>query len=196
MSSTKQQAVISAAITLFAQHGLAGTTMEAVAAKASVSKRTLYKYYENKEALFEIVVDMLVEQIRPLQGQEFDASKPLKEQLAVVGEMALKLTQDEDYLTLSRIVMVESLRSKEQADKLHEKFGTCEQGMYSWFIQAEEQGFLQGTTAQTAATLFYGGLKKVAYWDQVIKWGPPAQKQALDDLVELTCRIFTQPPLK
>ncbi|GAP76272.1 transcriptional regulator, TetR family [Pseudoalteromonas sp. SW0106-04] len=192
MSSNKQQAVITAAIALFAQHGLAGTTMEAVAGKAKVSKRTLYKYYSSKEHLFDGVVDLLIERIRPLQENHFCAQTPIKEQLQAQAHVGLQLTQDKDYLTLSRIVMIESLRSKKRAAKLQERFQSFEQGLHSWFYEAQQQGALGETPAEIAAAVFHGGMKKLAYWEQLIKWKPPVEKEKLDQLVELTCRMFTR----
>jgi len=53
-------AVVKAATKLFLRHGYAGTTMEAIAAEAGVSKRTVYNNYLEKDALFaEIVAGMI-----------------------------------------------------------------------------------------------------------------------------------------
>ncbi|MFY8275097.1 TetR/AcrR family transcriptional regulator [Pseudoalteromonas sp. SSDWG2] len=196
MSSSKQQAVMAAAIALFAQRGLAGTTMEAVATKAKVSKRTLYKYYGGKEQLFDGVVDLLVERIRPLQQRPYCPHTPVQEQLQAVAELFFSLTQDKDYLTLSRIIIIESLRSKKRAAKLEERLKSCEQGACTWFDQAHSEGVLNGISADVAMTVFLGSLKKVAYWDQLIKWQQPIEKEKLDEVVAATSRLFTQPPLK
>lgn len=48
--------LISAALELFIEKGYAGTRLEDVAARAGVSKGTLYLYFENKEDLFKAVV--------------------------------------------------------------------------------------------------------------------------------------------
>ncbi|HXS17487.1 MAG TPA: TetR/AcrR family transcriptional regulator [Polyangiaceae bacterium] len=45
-----------AALGLFVDQGFAATRLEDVAARAGVSKATIYRYFENKEALFEAVV--------------------------------------------------------------------------------------------------------------------------------------------
>lgn len=46
-----RQAIVDAATTAFQFHGYSGTTMEAVAALAGVSPRTLYRHYGSKSAL-------------------------------------------------------------------------------------------------------------------------------------------------
>jgi len=46
----------SAAFALFAEQGFAATRLEDVAARAGVSKATIYRYFENKDALFAAVI--------------------------------------------------------------------------------------------------------------------------------------------
>ena len=46
-----------AALALFVEKGFAGTRLEDVAARAGVSKGTLYLYFESKEALFKAVIE-------------------------------------------------------------------------------------------------------------------------------------------
>ena len=48
--------LLAAALDLFVDKGFAATRLEDVAARAGVSKGTLYLYYENKEALFKAVI--------------------------------------------------------------------------------------------------------------------------------------------
>src|SRR5688500_7832035 len=53
-------AVVDAARALFLQQGYAGTTMEQIAARAGLTKRTVYNNYGDKDALFtQIVADVL-----------------------------------------------------------------------------------------------------------------------------------------
>src|SRR5262245_33517236 len=48
--------LLSAALDLFVEKGYAGTRLDDVAARAGVSKGTLYLYFQNKEELFKAVV--------------------------------------------------------------------------------------------------------------------------------------------
>src|SRR5262245_11441501 len=49
-------AVLESARALFLRDGYAGTTMEALAAAAGLTKRTLYNNYGDKEALFRLII--------------------------------------------------------------------------------------------------------------------------------------------
>jgi AcrR family transcriptional regulator len=55
-SDARPKELLSAALELFAQRGFAGTRLEDVAAKAGVSKATVYLYFRNKEDLFEALI--------------------------------------------------------------------------------------------------------------------------------------------
>ena len=52
----RPEEIIAAALDLFVERGFASTRLEDVAARAGVSKGTLYLYFENKEDLFKAVV--------------------------------------------------------------------------------------------------------------------------------------------
>lgn len=52
----RPQELTDAALELFVQHGYAATRLDDVAAKAGVSKGTLYLYFDGKEELFKAVV--------------------------------------------------------------------------------------------------------------------------------------------
>lgn len=53
---SKQDAVLAAAQEVFLESGYAAASMDAVAAKANVSKATIYAHFENKRALFEAMI--------------------------------------------------------------------------------------------------------------------------------------------
>ena len=56
VSERKRKAIARAALTLFASDGYERTSVDAIAAEAGVSKRTVYSHYEDKENLFLSVV--------------------------------------------------------------------------------------------------------------------------------------------
>jgi AcrR family transcriptional regulator len=55
-SAAAHQKVLQAALELIAEHGIEGTSMDAVARESGVSKATIYKHWADKEAL---VLEML-----------------------------------------------------------------------------------------------------------------------------------------
>jgi len=53
----RPQELVEAALALFAEKGFAATRIDDVAARAGVTKGTVYLYFESKEALFKAVID-------------------------------------------------------------------------------------------------------------------------------------------
>lgn len=54
---TRRRAILDAATTVFLERGYAGATLDDVAATASASKQTLYRYFGDKEGLFRAVIE-------------------------------------------------------------------------------------------------------------------------------------------
>ncbi|WP_440056024.1 TetR/AcrR family transcriptional regulator [Pseudoalteromonas sp. T1lg65] len=187
---SKQQSILCAAIELFAHKGLQATTMESICQLAEVSKRTLYKHYPTKEDLFDAVVELLIERIKPIASIQFIPNYDFAIQLQHLGQSAMSLLNDEDYMRLSRIVMIESMRSYEQAQKLNEKFGRCEFAMIQWFEDAANSGCLGHFDASFAASYFWGALKRLGYWDRAIKWQAPLAEAELEELVKQAVDLF------
>src|ERR1017187_3016164 len=52
----RPQQILEAAMSVFAEHGIAGARLDEIAAKAGVSKGTIYLYFPSKEDLFREVV--------------------------------------------------------------------------------------------------------------------------------------------
>lgn len=71
----RPQELTAAALDLFVEKGFAATRLDEIAARAGVSKGTLYLYFENKEELFKAVIR---EGLLPLlaEGEELMASMP------------------------------------------------------------------------------------------------------------------------
>ena len=53
-ASPKRTAIVAAATELFTQSGYGAVSMDAIAAKAGVSKRTVYSHFPGKDVLFEV----------------------------------------------------------------------------------------------------------------------------------------------
>lgn len=81
----RPQELVAAALDLFVEKGFAATRLDDVAARAGVSKGTLYLYFDSKEALFKAVIESAVipavaqgEQIvREFQGSSADLLREL-----------------------------------------------------------------------------------------------------------------------
>lgn len=70
MGDTKER-ILQAALTLFAQDGYRAVSVSAIAGELGITKGALYKHYENKQAIFQSIVErMIQEDARQAQAYE------------------------------------------------------------------------------------------------------------------------------
>lgn len=86
-----RSAVIVAAAGLFAEHGFDATSMDALAAAERVTKPTLYRYFDNKAALFAAALQSLLDQLPSPEEMILKRPGTLRERLIVVARDALRL---------------------------------------------------------------------------------------------------------
>lgn len=106
-SEEKRDAILEAASELFLAQGLQGTSMDAVALKAGVSKQTVYSHFANKEELFRMVIAAKVESYGFMEAA-LPADLNLEQALAAVGDRFLNLILDDEVAAMFRVVIGES----------------------------------------------------------------------------------------
>ena len=81
----KRAAILAAAKALFIRNAFAGTSMDAIAADAGVSKLTVYSHYGDKDNLFREVIRSRIQDLLPEETYFFDAHVDIKETLLRVA---------------------------------------------------------------------------------------------------------------
>lgn len=95
-----------AAVEMFLEHGYDGTTMEAVARAAGISKRTLYLRYPDKHTLFAAVIPWALSRFEFDQDHEGDCEEvDLTETLTKIGRAAIAHAVDPERAQLLRIAI-------------------------------------------------------------------------------------------
>ena len=89
--------------------GFEGTSMDAVAAEAGVSKMTVYRHYGSKEALFAGVIAALCERIVD-DDLQLVFNQPPEQALRLFARKMIDIVFDQDTIELHRIVVAESRR--------------------------------------------------------------------------------------
>ena len=105
--------ILEVATELFLAQGYGSTSIEAVAARAGVSKRTFYHRFDDKAALFAAVVHDIIEQIRPPPEVPLLEGANLRDVLRRLAGMILRAALAPPALALHRLVMAESARFPE-----------------------------------------------------------------------------------
>jgi TetR/AcrR family transcriptional regulator, mexJK operon transcriptional repressor len=103
VSERKRLAIASAALALFARDGYERTSVDAIAAEAGVSKRTVYSHYGDKESLFMRVVRDTYELMR------------LRFTEAVESNLRDVVDVEKSLVSCMRVVVREATQSPERA---------------------------------------------------------------------------------
>jgi AcrR family transcriptional regulator len=112
--------ILDVATTLFLGHGFGSTSIEAVAKRAGISKRTFYHRFRGKEVLFEAVVRRLIERwLPPFDAALLDAPS-LDAALRRVAQHMLNVALTPEALALHRVVIAEAQQFPGLARIMHE----------------------------------------------------------------------------
>lgn len=115
-SASKRAAILSAARELFLADGFDRSSVDAVAARAGVSKRTVYDYFGDKQTLLQAVVDTVGQSLittirRTLDDTLTDLVETADLEDALVAfsmRIATEMLGSAEYATLQRLVRTES----------------------------------------------------------------------------------------
>jgi TetR/AcrR family transcriptional regulator, mexJK operon transcriptional repressor len=112
-SDRKRKVLLLAATELFLDKGYDGTSMDDVAAKAAVSKPTVYKYFSDKERLFAEIVRATTSEIDGLMrlvAETMAAQTSLESGLILLARRFIGALMQPRILRLRRLVMANAER--------------------------------------------------------------------------------------
>ena len=109
--------IVDAAYELFVELGFQATTLDKVAQRARISKLSIYRHFENKEALFGAAIAARCHQFAPLALSEgVDGSA--EDQLMAAGSSLLRTLLNPDVRSVEAMVMADKTNQK-SLGKLH-----------------------------------------------------------------------------
>ena len=116
-SERSRQAIIRAATEVFLQHGYLGATTDEIAARAAVSKQTVYKNFADKQHLFaEIILAATVQVVDGLSSavaSTLQEAQDVRKALRDLADGFLRGLLQPDVLRLRRLVIAEADRFPE-----------------------------------------------------------------------------------
>ena len=154
----KKARILDAAWTVFARNGYTGTSLDAVAEEAGVSKPTLYIYFGNKEKLFEAVLTDTAEDIL---GPLFDRDEESDDDSYVAALLHFSRTYAEivlsdRVLSLGRLVIGEAVRFPEIGEAYYRAGPSqAHKGIETWLSELASAGKLTLDDPSLAAHDFW-----------------------------------------
>ena len=113
-----QASILAAATEEFARHGLGGARMDAIAEKAQVNKRLIYYYFEDKDRLFQAVLEQAYRQIREEErALRLEALEPAAAMRALVEFTWNYYIDHPEFLTLLNSANLHRARHLENSER-------------------------------------------------------------------------------
>ena len=168
-SDRRHREIREAAIGAFLARGYEGTTMEEIAARAGVSKQTVYKHFTDKQHLFADIVLSTTDDMSALIGiiaERLPATTDLSRDLENLAETFLVALMQPRVLRLRRLVISSADRFPEISSAWYEKgFERVLAALASSFRALADRHLLAVDDATAAAEHFVGML----FWIPVNK---------------------------
>jgi len=143
----KRRAIIDAAQRVFLTQGFAGSSVDAIAAAAGVSKQTIYNHFGDKEALFRAVVravqsDFAGDFHEAGLEERLAASDDLRHDLRELGRRWVAVVLQEDVAALRRLVIAEQDRHPWLFDEWQQPRPALERALRGAISKQAERGAL------------------------------------------------------
>ena len=107
----KRESILDAAQSLFAERGIDGVPIEAIAARSGVSKVTVYGHFGDKAKIFESIVQRETDRLTDQLSQSLNGEGPLEDRLIFFGTALIDMLTQPCHLALDRAVSMESQRN-------------------------------------------------------------------------------------
>jgi TetR/AcrR family transcriptional regulator of autoinduction and epiphytic fitness len=191
-SQIKNRQILEAAASEFDEHGFDGANIDRIAARAQVSKRTVYNHFTSKEQLFDALVAHAIGFVTEALAIGYAPDAPLRPQLTRLAEAHGALLRSPEFMRFARIGTTLIMRKPELAETLTLK-SPHETYYLDFFKAAAAAGTIRADAPETAAAQFLAMLKAEAYWPALFSGqliAEPALARVIETSVDTIMRAF------
>ena len=191
----KREAILTAAQVLFLSNGYEGSSMDAIAADAGVSKLTLYSHFKDKEALFGEAVKTTCETRLPRKLFVLDDGCSITQVLLDIGHAFQELVNSPESIGLHR-VMVAMATQNPALSRMFFDAGPQRLllDLEQLMTQANERGMLCANEPLRVAEHFCSLIKGAAHFRLLIGYAalpdPEEADKHVQDCVDLFMRAY------
>jgi TetR/AcrR family transcriptional repressor of mexJK operon len=187
----KRAAILNVAKRLFTTQGFDGTSMDAIAAAAGVSKLTVYSHFQDKERLFAAAVECVCAEQMPAEIFMADLKGPIRKQLVTIAKAFFALITSDEAVAVHRTIVANARQSPKLAELFWEAGPKRTQRAFESFLREEVQGgTLEIADLHRAATQFFCLLKGELHARMEFGCCGQVTQQEIDDHIEATVDFF------
>ncbi len=189
-ASRTRERFIDSALAVFLESGYGGTTIDAIVDRAGGSKATIYKHFKNKEELFAVVIDKLV-QHHPVE--DLNPDEPPEDALLSYAEDRLKVVFAPEHNALRRLVIGEGGRFANIAQVYYTHGpGRSRKQLEEYFQEQQKRGTLSIDNPLTAADIFQALLMHRFYQVTLYSVAPRIATKELKQHAQMAVDKFLQ----
>ena len=181
----KRKDIIDAAIDEFKEQGFLGAKTTSIAKKANVSSRTLYNHFESKEALFDAISEIMLEQNQSMEPVAYDPDRDFALQLKVALWQYIGIITEETAIGLNRMVISELIRDLDRSRKFFAETESHDYPMAQLIGEAMEAGVIRKADPVFATNQLLALAKNFFFWPEFFLGENPTPKDVLDDCIAM-----------
>lgn len=175
----------------FLESGYAATCMEAVAARAGVSTKTLYRLIPTKAALFEGMVTARLDEFFAGIVADVVDSPDLASALETMLVDCAGLTLDKEVLGVHRLVIAESDRFPELAQTFYKNgIQRVPVVLAGWLDTQRKRGMLRLEDPKAAAGMLLGMMISEPQRAAILRQGKPLSPNAVRERARACAQLF------
>lgn len=190
-SERKRLSVLAGAKQVFVQEGFVHASMDRVAAAAGVSKRTVYKHFRSKQALFVTIVDAIWERITVWSIEWMNPHGDPREELRAFAHEMVEQLLDPEVLPVLRMAAAEFMQKPDLGRAFYERTGSFGlEDLSVYLAQAHEGGQLSIDDAPLAASQFHALIKDPLIWPQMMGFQTRPTPHEAEEIIERAVTLF------
>ena len=180
-SAAKRASVLDAAQGCFLEHGYANTSMDMVAARAGVSKATIYAHFDSKDVLFGAIICRRCEdQGEGLGALALTEGMDARVALTAIASHLMAMLMAPEIIEIYRLVVAESPRHPDLARVYYEQGPARGKQRIAEMLEAlTQRGLLAVPDAWKATDLFVNMLRGEVF-HRLLLGLPPSDRITLD----------------
>lgn len=191
----KREAILAAAQSLFLSNGYEGSSMDAIANVAGVSKLTLYSHFKDKEALFAAAVKTTCETRLPRKLFLLEENRSIRQVLLELGQAFHELANSPESIGLHRVMVTMATQNPALSRMFYDAGPQLLlQDLEELLIQAHSHGLLNVPAPAHAAEHFCSLLKGGAHFRLMIGYDDALDAaeacRHVEDVVTLFIRAY------
>jgi TetR/AcrR family transcriptional regulator of autoinduction and epiphytic fitness len=190
LTDRKREAIIQAATAEFRDNGFESASMDKIAARAEVSKRTVYNHFPSKHELFAEILAQLWARSQDQLEMDYCDDRPIEGQLRELLRSKMAMLNDASFMDLARVAIAETIHSPERAREMVAKLGEREESVNIWIRAAQACGKLKAVDPAFAASQLQALIKAFAFWPQITMGQPPLPQEMQEAVVASAVEMF------